>query len=452
VNKRIEGSGFGFADIGLLDGLFALLHTLSKEIADDFEAKVRDTVVWKVFVEKLKSLNSNSEISPRGLNSVLHFISGLVSYGQPKHLSMIAGDSELLKVVVCMLKEETLERIANWPSTREGGSAAVQTLVSNIISVLYLVLTTPYTDNISATVQTVMYKEEVVRHCIACLNYLGRETFVAPIDILSRLVLGSTHFARQYLKYGGLDSTLVRNLLDSSNNSKLVVNSLLIISQLARVAKDHYKAIHQANIYTQVKTLLKHSDPEVRSKVCNLIGNMCRHSHFFYGALEKYELLPELIERCQDKDQNTRKFACFAIGNACFHNENLYQYMKPCIPYLIKLLHDADDKTRANAAGALGNLVRNSGALVEELLRNDALGALVNVVSGGDGVSNAKKIALFSIGNFCVYEDCRSYMTKVGWDTQSQKFSQTFSSDPEMMKYLNRIHRFMNSNNNATSN
>ncbi len=54
----------------------------------------------------------------------------------------------------------------------------------------------------------------------------------------------------------------------------------------------------------------------MRSRVCNLLGNMCRHSAYFYGALERHGLLPPLIERCTDPDKTTRKFACFAIGNA----------------------------------------------------------------------------------------------------------------------------------------
>ncbi len=62
--------------------------------------------------------------------------------------------------------------------------------------------------------------------------------------------------------------------------------------------------------------MLSHPDAAVRSRVCNLVGNMCRHSAYFYSALERHGLLPPLIERCADPDKTTRKFACFAIGNA----------------------------------------------------------------------------------------------------------------------------------------
>jgi fused len=62
--------------------------------------------------------------------------------------------------------------------------------------------------------------------------------------------------------------------------------------------------------------LLEHPDPAIRARVCNLVGNMCRHSAHFYGALERHGLVEPLIARCSDADVSTRKFACFAIGNA----------------------------------------------------------------------------------------------------------------------------------------
>lgn len=62
--------------------------------------------------------------------------------------------------------------------------------------------------------------------------------------------------------------------------------------------------------------LLAHPDPGVRARACNLLGNMCRHSAYFYSALDRHGLVQPLIQRCTDTDKSTRKFACFAIGNA----------------------------------------------------------------------------------------------------------------------------------------
>ena len=118
------------------------------------------------------------------------------------------------------------------------------------------------------------------------------------------------------------------------------MDSLALISQLARISKDFYEPIHNANIYNDLKSLIQHSDANIRAKVCNLIGNLCRHTGFFYEKLLKFGLIAAAIECCRDSDRNTRKFACFAVGNAGFHNDVLYEHLRPCVILLVELLRD----------------------------------------------------------------------------------------------------------------
>ena len=96
----------------------------------------------------------------------------------------------------------------------------------------------------------------------------------------------------------------------------MLVGVLLTASQLARLHRDNYAPLATAAPYPQLRKLLSHSEPAVRARVCNLLGNMCRHSAYFYTALDRHGLLSPLIQRCTDNDRSTRKFACFAIGNA----------------------------------------------------------------------------------------------------------------------------------------
>ena len=205
-----------------------------------------------------------------------------------------------------------------------------------------------------------------------------------------------------------------------------------MISQLARISKDFYEHIHNANIYQDLKVLILHKDAGIRAKVCNLIGNLCRHTGFFYEKLLKYGLISAAIECCRDPDRNTRKFACFAVGNAGFHNDILYEHLRPCVPLLVDLLKDPEEKTRANAAGALGNFVRNSNALCKDLIRHGALKQLLDVVANDKGPSQSpRRIALFSIGNLCVYKECRQEFEKMGIRTIIDPFTQnTPNSDP----------------------
>ena len=140
-----------------------------------------------------------------------------------------------------------------------------------------------------------------------------------------------------------------RLLLDS-NPPAVLVGALLAASQLARLHRDNYAPLATAAPYPQLRKLLIHSEPAVRARVCNLLGNMCRHSAYFYTALDRHGLLPPLIQRCTDDDRSTRKFACFAIGNAgelsicaclcaatCAHPYALDSNLYGCLPVI--LLH-----------------------------------------------------------------------------------------------------------------
>jgi len=200
---------------------------------------------------------------------------------------------------------------------------------------------------------------------------------------------------------------------------------LLIVSQLARLSKEYYPRLHDLDLCSDLHGLLAcASSANVRAKACNAIGNMARHSDSFYSAIRRSGVLTQLIPLCADADSACRKFASFAVGNSAFHSDALYPELASAIPWLLKLLDDSDEKTRANAAGAVGNLVRNSGELCGAMVREGALRRLYALVDGrrpelrgrdgGDPVAlerfvadSSVKIALFSLGNLAVHNECR---------------------------------------------
>lgn len=213
----------------------------------------------------------------------------------------------------------------------------------------------------------------------------------------------------------GLSTLREGDAFNATAPTNIIVNALLIACQAARTSEVHYKALHSENLYLVVWHLMGHGEGSVRAKACNLVGNLCRHSAFFYktlvtalvpGATPPPTLLTRLIQLCKDVDAATRKFACFAIGNAAFHSAVLYPYLVDAIPLLVSALHDVDEKTRANAAGALGNLVRNSSELCALLVKYEVAWHLLELAR--NDTSNApRRIALFSLGTLSVYEQCR---------------------------------------------
>lgn len=78
------------------------------------------------------------------------------------------------------------------------------------------------------------------------------------------------------------------------------VESCHLLSQISRYSKDVYESIDVIDPYEDIKKLITHKDPQIRSRVLNLIGNMCRHSGYFYKKLNSSGILKLCIALCED--------------------------------------------------------------------------------------------------------------------------------------------------------
>ncbi|PSS18186.1 Serine/threonine-protein kinase [Actinidia chinensis var. chinensis] len=256
---------------------------------------------------------------------------------------------------------------------------------------------------------------------LRCLEHAELKDVARPVAFLAKMT-GHRPLAIQLLGKGLLDPGRVRRLLGSSCPREVMMDVLMIVSDLARMDKVFYEYINGADMLEFLKDFLTHEDPNVRAKACSAIGNMCRHSSYFYSSLAKHQIVSLLIDRCADSDKRTRKFACFAIGNAAYHNDLLYEELRRSIPQLANLLLSTEeDKTKANAAGALSNLVRNSNKLCADIVSKGALQALLKLVadcsvvalnpSRKDAIHESPlKIALFSLAKMCAHSPCREFL------------------------------------------
>ncbi|KAL3641597.1 hypothetical protein CASFOL_012412 [Castilleja foliolosa] len=277
------------------------------------------------------------------------------------------------------------------------------------------------------TIQTSMKKYiqillevDVSATILRCLDHMELKDISRPVAYIAKLS-NQQPLAAKLVGNGLFDSTRVRRLLTSSCPREVTMDFLMIVSDLARMDKLFYEYINAADILEDLKRFLTHEDPNVRAKTCSAIGNMCRHSSYFYNLLAKHQIIGVLIDRCADPDKRTRKFACFAVGNAAYHNDSLYDELRRAIPQLTSLLiSDEEDKTKANAAGALSNLVRNSDRLCEDIVSKGAIQALLKVVGDCSKVAlnprkdaineSPLKIALFSLLKMCAYPKCRQFI------------------------------------------
>ncbi|KAL2896573.1 Serine/threonine-protein kinase TIO [Bienertia sinuspersici] len=264
---------------------------------------------------------------------------------------------------------------------------------------------------------------------LQCADILGFEDTIKPIAFLSKMI-SCKALATCLVRKGMLEAARMRRLLDKSCPKGLILDMLMIVSDLARMHVCFYKYIERADILIRLKELLTSNDFTVRAKACCVVGNMCRHSSYFYDPLARHGIISVLIDRCTDPDKHTRKFACFAkerkkVGNAAFHNDLLYEELRTSISALKSLLLSSEkDVTTSNAAGALSNLVRHSNKLCDDIMSEGVIQALLKVVCecsqlvwnsqnmDATDVSPLKN-ALCALARMCAcYSPCRNFICK----------------------------------------
>eukprot|EP00466_Bigelowiella_natans_P014977 jgi/Bigna1/126266/aug1.2_g974 len=284
-------------------------------------------------------------------------------------------NDELIQAVIGLCKKRVLTGVKKWPEDLGGGTAALAKILSRVVDVLKV----PFQPGGGPRMD--LERAKFAEHrgpwaLVSNLGFLGGSA--APPEIL--------------------------------------VETLVILSHLARIARDpslakrlprpHYieESLHEAELYSSLRDLLSHEYESVRAKACNLLGNLCRNSRFFYPHIKEHKLVPPLIRCCSDSNAAVRTFAVVAIGNLGFHGADLYKDLEEAVGVLEENLHDKPSaKMRANAAGALGNLVRNGGHLVKMLVEKGVVESLLKIALNDSSV-DARRISLFSLGNIVKFE------------------------------------------------
>ncbi|KAF2076348.1 hypothetical protein CYY_002354 [Polysphondylium violaceum] len=478
--RDLEGGCFGRPYLGLLDGAACILLRLIKRGDKEFLETMLESGIWEALCHQISDSTTEVELSPHGVIYALRVVYEVLSKNTAQHISYLVKNN--LLVSLCQLLESShLERLKDWPSIQLGGSSGINALVTQIICILYLPLSSRSKASLDASllelIHHIMSSQQLIRNVIHLLTLLPLESLDLPLGLLSNVILEDPQFSTQFVQFGGLDPQYIHLLLNTEKNSSiLLVDSLIILSQLARVSDENYKAIHKADIYHFLKKLLNHPDPNVRSKTCNLIGNLFKFNDYFYQPIRKNGILPLLVSRCSDPDPNTRKFASFALGNAAFYSDLLYSDLADSIQPLTTLLVDLneDEKTRSNVIGALGNLARNSHILCTTMIEAGVLNAFIyylnddNVDDDNIGTNDQKeekekekenngkqrqhqhtnllKGVLFSLGYFCLYEQCRNII-KIQFPYLNNLLDHLLSSNQEdqsvISKYIYRIKKMM---------
>ncbi|CAD8144028.1 unnamed protein product [Paramecium octaurelia] len=428
--RKLEGSCFGIPSYGFVDGVITLISKLlfrynkeQKKLTDLFVLLERYEIhqlIYSIF----KNITSRNDVSPKGFVFLLILIHDSI-YSNFKALGQLMFQDNSIRTLCQFLKDVQLQNIQEWPSSLGGGIGCVNKIGEQIIKLFILALQEQNNSHIYKELNS----QDVVALVLNLVKNSQKEQITLIITFISKLVWNNEedkYFAQSFIQNNGLAIL--------QKYSVLSVDSINILSQLARISADYYPNIHQMNLYIELKQQIQSPDCNLRSKVCNLIGNLCRHSSYFYEQLLKYDLINLCIKCCSDPDKNTRKFACFAVGNAGFHSDRLYDNLRPVIPQLVDLLKDQEEKTRSNAAGALGNLVRNSNLLIKDFIKHGALNQLLELVKS----DQTTRISLFSIGNLCQYPECKRKFEELEI-RQIIEQSLASTNDQQIQRYGRRV-------------
>ena len=474
----LDGHEGGPRSRGNLDGVVQLLEVYSRildEYTDEPSYLLLPYVEELVFsVCHLLVHGGFAELSPTGVVCAIKFLCIYVEnsyrFKGSSHILTLMREKNVISLVSLLSCEAHMDACKRWEflhgtnmisisGTTSGSDEKINGLRSasivtqllkssaDLVRVTLVSVSSEHGAGGGTAVHSVLdmiYRSDIVSNFFLSMknhgNVLSATCLANMMNVLSELVLTSSRFMNQFIESNGIqiidDLGLFNGMVrydenvpvaigtfrqESVEEADVLVSALQMASHMARVSDSGPSYDLLESVFTPPKLLwlLRQNDPTARSKTCNLIGNLCRHSDKFYTSLSARiegdiegcnNALDEVIKCCTDKDQATAKFACFAVGNSAFHSSALYILLTPSVQPLLSALESDDEKTRANAAGALGNLVRNGTQLCDILVKAGVVRRLIVMVKE-DIASSPQRIALFSLGTLASHQLCRAEMS-----------------------------------------
>lgn len=300
---------------------------------------------WLHLCEQL-GRGGSRELSPVGLVSALRYVEGVL-VAVPTEENFFAmllgrdgeGKSGLIGIIcTVILESQHLQAVVEWPpriyaggrgdsGCGGGGVAGAVAIIMAAVGVLEASLSSEESRKTVLRLHQAMHSQRLVAALLGTTRFLGQcdcdrsryrrkqkevedreegayrnggsgesetdtnndagNALCACFNLLARLAILSTNFSQQFLKEGGLVDLVSAGVPLEACPATLATSALEIASQLARDSPDNYPRLHATGVDTSLGALLAHADPTVRAKACNLVGNFCRHSSFFYASFRE---------------------------------------------------------------------------------------------------------------------------------------------------------------------
>ena len=220
--------------------------------------------LWAELCRNLRDLaegGARCPLSIMGSRDALQLAHQVLCRDNARFLPMLV-QHDLLQTLVALLHEPSVVCLQNWPAELGGGPDALCLLVDLAAQCVFLPFSQPgpVDEELLQLVQRVLLGPgQLVGKLVGVLRLMvasNRETndaYELPTRLLSRLILGHEAFGSQFVEAGGLRDGVVPRLLGNENPPGLLIDALLLVSQLARSKKEHYAHVDGADIYPQVR-------------------------------------------------------------------------------------------------------------------------------------------------------------------------------------------------------
>lgn len=405
---------FGFIHLGYLDPVLKFLRQLllktrkSREMLIEFITQLSNNEIHSVVFGLFEHVTKNFAVSLKGLVLLFNFVVELLTVSK-EHLLFVELllKEKILRVILMFLNDDKNKASQDWPLKLGGSGIFDSCIKSSILRQLEMLLSALMKHHRPKLYKILMNQlrafPQLAEKIVGIYNEMlkgssdvmtirsqanTRQVRATLIGLLMKTPELGGSIVKSFCRSGGLEFMQENGGLEldpeKDNNDLVLSDHLSILTQICLSSKDNYQAIHNLNLYNDIKRLMRSDVESIRERAARLVGQMCKNSDFFYTHIAQNGLIRNLIESCGDKVGMVRRSACLALGNAAFHNAKLYPQLEKCVPAVVGLLRDNDERTKTNAIGTINNLIRNSKELFPILIKFNVLKVFHDISIGKD--------------------------------------------------------------------
>lgn len=232
-----------------------------------------------MIIDLVNNFSSKNDISPRGISAILSLITDLISFDYKVILKKILKEN-FLRIVITFLKSKQFYCIRDWPTIkREEGNLIAQNILINSLRIIKIA------SELNSLNEDII-KGDFLQNLKSSFENISKEHYKIPISIMHNLVNGKSsnnnddnlnHVCTEYfIQYVNLKFIDTHLLLKDYFNKDLITEILLFLSSLCRKSQNVNSAIHDLNIYSDLK---------------NLIENTVRIFLYFYYYLKNFSFI-----------------------------------------------------------------------------------------------------------------------------------------------------------------